>query len=149
MPRRAPALVTWRMWMSWSVLVYSRSQTTVKYVGAAYLVWFGVRLLIRAVRRDTGAPEADSVVQTSAWRAARQGLATNLLNPKVGVFYVALLPQFIPPHDNPLAVGLLPQALKQLEAQMYQHARDLEFEQAAKVRDEIQKLREIGLANPL
>ena len=39
--------------------------------------------------------------------------------------------------------------LKQLEAQMYQHARDLEFEQAAKVRDEIQKLREIGLANPL
>jgi excinuclease ABC subunit B len=39
--------------------------------------------------------------------------------------------------------------LRQLEAQMYQHARDLEFEQAAKVRDEIQKLREIGLANPL
>ena len=39
--------------------------------------------------------------------------------------------------------------LKQLEAQMYQHARDLEFEQAAAVRDEIQKLREIGLANPL
>jgi excinuclease ABC subunit B len=38
--------------------------------------------------------------------------------------------------------------LKQLEAQMYQHARDLEFEQAAAVRDEIQKLREIGLANP-
>jgi excinuclease ABC subunit B len=39
--------------------------------------------------------------------------------------------------------------LKQLEAQMYQHARDLEFEKAAGVRDEIQKLREIGLANPL
>ena len=78
-----------------------------RVVGAAYLVWFGVRLLIRAVRRDTGAPEAGVVVRGSAWRAARQGLATNLLNPKVGVFYVALLPQFIPPHDNPLAVGLL------------------------------------------
>jgi excinuclease ABC subunit B len=39
--------------------------------------------------------------------------------------------------------------LKQLEAQMYQHARDLEFEKAAAVRDEIQKLRELGLANPL
>jgi excinuclease ABC subunit B len=39
--------------------------------------------------------------------------------------------------------------LKQLEAQMYQHARDLEFEKAAAVRDEIQKLREHGLANPL
>ena len=39
--------------------------------------------------------------------------------------------------------------LKQLEAQMYQHARDLEFEKAAAVRDEILKLRELGLANPL
>jgi threonine/homoserine/homoserine lactone efflux protein len=78
-----------------------------RYVGAAYLVWFGIRLLSRALRRNTGAVDADVVVQGSAWRAARQGLATNLLNPKVGVFYVALLPQFIPPHDNPLAVGLL------------------------------------------
>lgn len=78
-----------------------------RFVGAAYLVWFGVRLLIRALRHDTSAPEADLAVRGSAWRAARQGLATNLLNPKVGVFYVALLPQFIPPHDNPLAVGLL------------------------------------------
>lgn len=62
-----------------------------RFVGAGYLVWFGLRLLLRAVRRDTGAPESDVVVPKSAWRAARQGLATNLLNPKVGVFYVALL----------------------------------------------------------
>ena len=38
--------------------------------------------------------------------------------------------------------------LKQLEAQMYQHARDLEFEKAAQVRDEIQRLRERSLASP-
>jgi threonine/homoserine/homoserine lactone efflux protein len=77
-----------------------------RFAGAAYLVWFGLRLLVRAVRGTVdGAP--GGVVQASAWRAARQGLTTNLLNPKVGVFYVALLPQFIPPHDNPLAVGLL------------------------------------------
>jgi threonine/homoserine/homoserine lactone efflux protein len=77
-----------------------------RFVGAAYLVWFGLRLLVRAVRGTVGADPA-VVVRGSAWRAARQGLTTNLLNPKVGVFYVALLPQFIPPHDNPLAVGLL------------------------------------------
>jgi threonine/homoserine/homoserine lactone efflux protein len=77
-----------------------------RFVGAAYLVWFGLRLLVRAVRGTAGA-EAAGLAEASAWRAARQGLATNLLNPKVGVFYVALLPQFIPPHDNPLAVGLL------------------------------------------
>jgi len=77
-----------------------------RYAGAAYLVWFGLRLLIRSVR---GAAEAQPAGTTgsSAWRAARQGLATNLLNPKVGVFYVALLPQFLPSGSDPLAVGLL------------------------------------------
>jgi threonine/homoserine/homoserine lactone efflux protein len=80
----------------------------VRYAGAAYLVWFGIRLVVRALRRrelPDGAPAG--VHRRSAWRAARQGLATNLLNPKVGVFYVALLPQFVPPGSNPLAVGLL------------------------------------------
>jgi threonine/homoserine/homoserine lactone efflux protein len=77
-----------------------------RFAGAAYLVWFGLRLLVRAVRGPVDGPP-DGLVQASPWRAARQGLTTNLLNPKVGVFYVALLPQFIPPHDNPLAVGLL------------------------------------------
>jgi threonine/homoserine/homoserine lactone efflux protein len=77
-----------------------------RFVGAAYLVSFGVRLLVRAAR---GAPEAEpeAVVERSAWRAARQGLVTNLLNPKIGVFYVALLPQFLPAGRDPLGTGLL------------------------------------------
>jgi threonine/homoserine/homoserine lactone efflux protein len=74
--------------------------------GAAYLLWFGLRLLVRAVRGSAGADQ-DAVVRGSAWRAARQGLVTNLLNPKIGVFYVALLPQFLPPGSDPLAMGLL------------------------------------------
>ena len=77
-----------------------------RWAGAAYLAWFGLRLLIRAVRGAAG-QEAAGAADGSAWRAARQGLATNLLNPKVGVFYVALLPQFLPSGSDPLAVGLL------------------------------------------
>jgi threonine/homoserine/homoserine lactone efflux protein len=77
-----------------------------RYAGAAYLVWFGLRLLVRAVRGAPGA-EPVGVAGSSPWRAARQGLATNLLNPKVGVFYVALLPQFLPAGSDPLAVGVL------------------------------------------
>jgi threonine/homoserine/homoserine lactone efflux protein len=78
-----------------------------RYAGAAYLVWFGVRLLLRArcPPTDGGLPEAAPA--RTAWRAARLGLLTNLLNPKVGVFYVALLPQFLPAGSDPLAIGLL------------------------------------------
>ena len=78
-----------------------------RWAGAAYLVWFGLRLLVRALRPRpaTGRPEgADGA---SAWRSARLGLTTNLLNPKVGVFYAALLPQFLPAGSDPLLVGLL------------------------------------------
>jgi excinuclease ABC subunit B len=39
--------------------------------------------------------------------------------------------------------------LKQLEAQMYQHARDLEFEQAGRIRDEMQRLKHASLASPI
>ena len=76
-----------------------------RWAGTAYLVAYGVRLLWRAVRGAAVPEEAPDGPQ--GWRAARLGLLTNLLNPKVGIFYVALLPQFLPPGSDPLAVGLL------------------------------------------
>jgi threonine/homoserine/homoserine lactone efflux protein len=78
-----------------------------RYAGAAYLVWFGVRLLVRAMGPGPAGNEPEGAAGGSAWRAARTGLATNLLNPKVGIFYVALLPQFLPAGSDPLLVGLL------------------------------------------
>ena len=78
-----------------------------RYAGAAYLVWFGVRLIRRAVRSRPADPLPEEAPGRSAWRAARLGLLTNLLNPKIGVFYVALLPQFLPAGSDPLAMGLL------------------------------------------
>lgn len=80
--------------------------TALRWAGAAYLVWFGVRLLLRTLRSG---PVTEDLAGSrgSVWRAARTGLATNLLNPKIGVFYVALLPQFLPPGSDPLLPGLL------------------------------------------
>jgi threonine/homoserine/homoserine lactone efflux protein len=78
-----------------------------RLAGAAYLLWVGGRLLLRAVRPRRTGESAAAAPRVTAWRAARVGLVTNLLNPKVGVFYVALLPQFLPPGADPLAVGLL------------------------------------------
>jgi threonine/homoserine/homoserine lactone efflux protein len=66
--------------------------TLLRWVGAAYLVWVGYKML-RYPRRsfvpDTGSRERQGM-------AFATGLLTNLLNPKVGVFYVSFLPQFVP-----------------------------------------------------
>jgi len=77
-----------------------------KWAGAAYLVWLGVSLLRRPRERfETGtdaAPPAGGLLAALA-----KGFWNNLLNPKVGVFYVSFLPQFIPTGASPAAFGLL------------------------------------------
>jgi threonine/homoserine/homoserine lactone efflux protein len=83
--------------------------TAVRIAGAIYMVWLGSRLLLRALRGDThdlslGTAQAASPSLPRSWS---RGLMTNLLNPKIGAFYVAVLPQFIPAHASHLAVGLL------------------------------------------
>lgn len=68
----------------------------VKWVGAAYLLWLAIGMLRGAVRGDGAA--ASSVpgdAATSDWALFRQGLLTNVLNPKIALFFLALLPQFI------------------------------------------------------
>lgn len=67
--------------------------TVLKWAGAAYLVWLGLNLILKPRERFEvdGAPAAGA--SGLAWM--RRGLLTNLLNPKVGVFYVSFLPQFL------------------------------------------------------
>jgi len=70
--------------------------TILKWAGAAYLLYLGVRLLLkprRALILDTGTAARNGGPLSSL----RRGLFTNLLNPKIGVFYVSFLPQFTPP----------------------------------------------------
>ncbi|MBU6418787.1 MAG: LysE family translocator [Proteobacteria bacterium] len=68
----------------------------VKYAGAAYLVWVGFNL-IRHPRRALE-EDAARMSRNNPMLAFKRGLLTNLLNPKIGVFYVTFLPQFIPAH---------------------------------------------------
>jgi threonine/homoserine/homoserine lactone efflux protein len=83
--------------------------TVVRIAGATYLVGLGARMLWTALRAPLADAEQSAVVSGpgSPWHAWRRGLLTNILNPKIGAFYVALLPQFIPSDDSHLAVGLL------------------------------------------
>ncbi|HET9472726.1 MAG TPA: LysE family translocator [Steroidobacteraceae bacterium] len=65
----------------------------VKFAGAAYLIYIGVRALLT---RDAGLPGAERQVSGDGrWSAFRQGIVSNLLNPKVALFFLALMPQFI------------------------------------------------------
>lgn len=68
--------------------------TVLKWAGAAYLCWLALNLLLRPRDRFEIAEGAPSTPGEFAWM--RRGLLTNLLNPKVGVFYVSFLPQFLP-----------------------------------------------------
>jgi threonine/homoserine/homoserine lactone efflux protein len=94
-----------------SVLLTSSSTaySVIRIAGAGYLVYFGARLLWGAVRGDTPRRDADASTgpSTTLWAAYRSGALTNLLNPKVGAFYIAMLPQFIPDGTSPIAMGLL------------------------------------------
>ena len=91
--------------------------------GAAYMAVLGVRMIVQSFR---GAPAADPVATDpvaagtlaagtvaasggthSVRRAYLTGAWTNLLNPKIGVFYIATIPQFIPAGASTLGMGLL------------------------------------------
>jgi threonine/homoserine/homoserine lactone efflux protein len=81
--------------------------TVVKVIGAAYLVWIGVGML----RARSDAPQAvEAVPRVLRYRDIfRQGFLTNVLNPKVALFFLAFVPQFIAPdaHSKPLAFIVL------------------------------------------
>ncbi|MBP6690008.1 MAG: LysE family translocator [Hyphomonadaceae bacterium] len=70
--------------------------TILKWAGAAYLVWLGLKMLIkpRTTWADQDTPGA------KGFAAMRAGFFTNITNPKIGVFYVTFLPQFIPHGAN-------------------------------------------------
>jgi threonine/homoserine/homoserine lactone efflux protein len=67
----------------------------IRWAGAAYLVWLGVGLILKPRDRFELTP-ASGPAEGSDLAWMRRGLFTNLLNPKVGVFYVSFLPQFLP-----------------------------------------------------
>ncbi|HEY1448453.1 MAG TPA: LysE family translocator [Caulobacteraceae bacterium] len=67
-----------------------------RWAGAAYLAWLGLNLLIRPRDGLASLGDARSGGKDSSFGALRRGLATNMLNPKVGVFYVSFLPVFVP-----------------------------------------------------
>ena len=79
--------------------------TVVKLAGAAYLIYLGLRLVLT---RAAQAAEAPAATLAGVPRTAfLQGIVTNLLNPKVALFFLALLPQFIDPASEHKTLAFL------------------------------------------
>jgi RhtB (resistance to homoserine/threonine) family protein len=76
--------------------------TVLKWAGAAYLLWVGLRLLIARPPAETADLQdpARSHAGGSLWSVFRGGFLTNVLNPKVAIFFLAFVPQFIAPDSE-------------------------------------------------
>jgi homoserine/homoserine lactone efflux protein len=80
----------------------------IKWVGAAYLIWLGLRMLL--TRSSVFVPQDEAAASTAPRTIApfTHGLVTQGANPKALVFFTALLPQFIAPHGGvPVQVAIL------------------------------------------
>ncbi len=85
------------------LVAYPAAYDLVRFAGAAYLAWLGVRALRTPARAD-GEPE----VAPAELRAIfRQGVITNVLNPKVAIFFLAFLPQFVDARRGSVTAQLL------------------------------------------
>jgi len=76
-----------------SVLLFS----IIKYAGAAYLIYLGVRSFFK---KKKAKKEIEALPALTGRKIFLQGMLTNILNPKVAVFFLSFLPQFINPHSD-------------------------------------------------
>lgn len=76
----------------------------VRWGGAAYLAYVGIRMLLQPAGGADGPPDP---ARKGSWAVYRDGFLTNLLNPKVALFYIAFLPQFVSPASDHKVLAFL------------------------------------------
>jgi RhtB (resistance to homoserine/threonine) family protein len=85
--------------------------TVLKYAGAAYLLYLGVRMVLSRARPPAAASQAPDAASAGGERSLRQiflgGFWTNVLNPKVALFFLAFVPQFIAPGADNKALSFV------------------------------------------
>ena len=87
----------------------SAAFTVLKWIGAAYLLWVGVKLLL--ARPSQAAPDLRALAASAPRLPLRKvfvgGFLTNALNPKVAIFFLAFVPQFIAPEARDKALAFI------------------------------------------
>jgi threonine/homoserine/homoserine lactone efflux protein len=82
----------------------SEAFMVVKFIGAAYLVYLGFQMILS---RASAPKQLTTGQPARGWMIYRQGILTNVLNPKVALFFLAFLPQFIESGSNTKVVAFL------------------------------------------
>jgi threonine/homoserine/homoserine lactone efflux protein len=82
------------------VLASAEAFTVLKFLGALYLVYLG----IKTWRAAKLAPDLVAIAPSGARRAFREGVLVEALNPKTAVFFLAFIPQFVDPHRGSVAL---------------------------------------------
>jgi threonine/homoserine/homoserine lactone efflux protein len=105
-------LAVWTVATALGVAAILRSSATVydalKLIGALYLIWIGARALWDSRRSRRAATTDAAAGRTIDGRGGfLQGVISNLANPKVGIFFTSLLPQFVSPHGSALLQMLM------------------------------------------
>jgi threonine/homoserine/homoserine lactone efflux protein len=107
----ASGQATWALATSAGVAALLRASapafTALRFAGAAYLVWLGVQALMAAAGLRRARAHGRGRGAGSTGTALRQGLLSNLANPKMAVFFMSLLPQFGSSFAALLALGLV------------------------------------------
>lgn len=130
--------------------------TVLRIAGAAYMAWLGPSILVKSFRAGTATAAGQAAAGPGTVRTDWfSGLTTSLLNPKVGVFYMAMIPQFMPADAPALLMGALLPLVHNAEAMAWfaaiilatSHARRwLQSPAATKVTDRIAGVVLIGFA---
>src|SRR5689334_1625332 len=86
------------------VLASAELFTALKLVGAAYLVWLGLRTFLSARQKASRELHASTASSLGSRRAFREGVLVEALNPKTAAFFLAFLPQFVDPAAGHVAL---------------------------------------------
>ena len=70
----------------------------IKLIGAVYLIYLGITLILTS--KNTDLLSKNKAAANGFWKIYRQGVITNVLNPKVALFFLSFLPQFIDPNQG-------------------------------------------------
>lgn len=80
---------------------------TIKWVGASYLVYLGAKAILKANNNGNDQKNTTTYSTTGLAKIYKKGILVNLLNPKVALFFLAFLPQFVDPKTSYFAVSVI------------------------------------------